>query len=190
MSDNYSTTTLILAGGKGSRLGHQDKGLLSLNGEPLISYSVARADGECIAAINRNAQRYAQYVDRYLLDSDPYAGPMTAIWYAAKQIHSDYIVVLPCDAPLLPTDITPRLLQPLSSQHCRASFASHNGNGHYCCMAANTKALQAISTAPRSMRALLQSLDAQAVEFSGAPEQFLNINTADDLRTAATLLST
>lgn len=190
MSDNYSTSTLILAGGKGSRLNGQDKGLITLKNKSLISYSIAVAptNSRILASINRNIEQYSALTDECISDSDPYAGPMIAIWQAARHVTTPYLLVLPCDTPLLPHDIGERLLAPLIAGDHTASYASHNGRGHYCCMAATLQTLAGITKAPRSMRNLLDQLNAHAVEFTCEDHLFLNVNTEQDLTLAAQYL--
>lgn len=108
-------SVLILAGGRGQRMGGQDKGLLEWQGRPLVSYAVdlARPLGDdLIISCNRNQERYAAYADRLVQDDSPdFPGPLTGIRAGLAVARHSHLLVLPCDAPLLDAPLVERLLR-------------------------------------------------------------------------------
>ena len=93
-------TLIILAGGKGSRMGGADKGLLELDGKPLVTHLMAhvlpRPDRIVISA-NRNQATYRQWADQVIEDQRPdFPGPMAGL-EAALSVSSGLCVCLPCD---------------------------------------------------------------------------------------------
>lgn len=94
---------LLLAGGRGQRMGGQDKGWLSWQGHALIEHMhqvVRPLTDELIISCNRNQQRYQALADRLVTDPvEGYPGPLIGIIAALKAVRHPYLLVLPCDAP-------------------------------------------------------------------------------------------
>jgi molybdopterin-guanine dinucleotide biosynthesis protein A len=108
-------TGLVLAGGRGERMGGVDKGLQQYLGAPLIDHAVMRlapqVHGVLISA-NRNIEFYATRAARVLVDSsDNYAGPLAGILAGLRAAPTPWLAVVPCDAPRLPLDLVARLAQ-------------------------------------------------------------------------------
>ncbi|RAU44354.1 MULTISPECIES: molybdenum cofactor guanylyltransferase MobA [unclassified Pseudomonas] len=96
---------LLLAGGQGQRMGGRDKGLIEWQGEPLI-YPLHRLTrpltDDLIISCNRNRQRYAPLADRLVHDDEPdFPGPYAGIRAGLAVARHDYLLVMPCDTPLL-----------------------------------------------------------------------------------------
>ncbi|MQT44675.1 NTP transferase domain-containing protein, partial [Pseudomonas sp. FSL R10-0765] len=79
----FQSSILLLAGGRGQRMGGQDKGLVPWRGQPLIAYvqQAARAlTDDLIISCNRNHDRYAAYADQLVSDgNDDFDGPLAGI---------------------------------------------------------------------------------------------------------------
>ena len=107
---------LILAGGRGQRMGGVDKGLQPWRGAPLVAHARARLApqvGELLISANRNAGAYAAHGAQVLSDADDsFAGPLAGILAglrAAQALGAPWLAVVPCDAPQLPADLVARL---------------------------------------------------------------------------------
>ncbi|GAB3389089.1 molybdenum cofactor guanylyltransferase [Azotobacter armeniacus] len=98
-------SVLVLAGGRGQRMGGRDKGLLEWRGKPLIAHLHALArplTDDLIVSCNRNTERYAAYADRLVHDdSQDFPGPLAGIRAGLAAARHAWLLVLPCDAPLL-----------------------------------------------------------------------------------------
>lgn len=96
---------LLLAGGRGQRMGGRDKGLLDWHGRPLIAWvqKVARPmTDDLLISCNRNHELYAPLADRLLSDHEPgFPGPLAGIRTGLHSAHHRWLMVLPCDAPLI-----------------------------------------------------------------------------------------
>lgn len=96
---------LLLAGGRGQRMGGQDKGLIEWRGQPLIAHLhrvVRPLTDDLIISCNRNADRYATYADRLVSDDEAdFPGPLAGILAGLSVTRHDWLLVLPCDAPLV-----------------------------------------------------------------------------------------
>ncbi|TCD24215.1 molybdenum cofactor guanylyltransferase MobA [Pseudomonas sp. IC_126] len=96
---------LLLAGGRGQRMGGRDKGLVEWHGEPLIAWPhrIVRAlTDDLLVSCNRNHQRYAAFADRVVSDDEPdFPGPLAGIRAGLAAARYRWLLVVPCDAPLI-----------------------------------------------------------------------------------------
>jgi molybdopterin-guanine dinucleotide biosynthesis protein A len=110
-------TGLVLAGGRGQRMGGVDKGLQPWRGRPLVDHALARLAPqvrEVMISANRNAADYATRAARVLADdSDDFPGPLAGILAGLRAASTPWLAVVPCDSPQLPTDLFARLAQGL-----------------------------------------------------------------------------
>ncbi len=105
---------IILAGGRGKRVGGVDKGLLEYKDKPLIEHVIniiAPQVDEIVISANRNAVRYRHYAEKVISDeSDNFLGPLAGIDAALPHCDHDWILVVACDTPFLPDDIIDKFL--------------------------------------------------------------------------------
>ena len=181
-------TGLILAGGRGSRLGGQDKGLLSFRGRPLVEWVLAGLKpqvGTILISANRNLAAYARYGYPVLPDAlADYPGPLAGIREGLQAASTSWLLAVPCDVPHLPPDCAARLLQAASAQHAQAAYARAAGESHDAVLLMQrslTAALEAyLQSGGRSVHGFLARQGALAVDFDD-PQAFANLNTPQDL---------
>lgn len=108
-------SVLLLSGGRGQRMGGQDKGLLDWQGRPLIAWLhdlVRPLSDDLIISCNRNAERYAPFADRLIADEDgDFQGPLAGIRAGLRIARHQHVLILPCDAPQLDRALLEELLQ-------------------------------------------------------------------------------
>jgi len=116
MSINTQTTKfscIILAGGEGRRVGGRDKGLIYYQNKPLVEHVINRVKpqvSQTIISANRNIEKYKKYGIAVVCDSKTeYQGPMAGIAATLPFCNNDWVLVVPCDMPLLATDIVEQL---------------------------------------------------------------------------------
>ena len=120
-------TAVILAGGRGSRMGGVDKGLQNFNGVPLALHTLLRLGpqvGDVIINANRNIAAYESFGVPVWPDSTglgEYAGPLAGFMTGLQHCETPYLLTVPCDTPLFPADLVPRLAQALAAED--ADFA-------------------------------------------------------------------
>jgi len=107
-------TAVILAGGRASRMGGEDKGLILFQGKPMIAHVIAvlsaRIDDILINA-NRNLERYQAFGYPVISDANQnYDGPLAGFLAAMRSAKTPEILLLPCDSPLLPIELIDRLV--------------------------------------------------------------------------------
>lgn len=103
---NYEITAVILAGGQSKRMSGQDKGLIQLNKKPLIQ-SVIEVLADEVASILINANRNQKYYQKFTklpVISDAttdFLGPLSGFAAAMSVAKTPYLLVLPCDCPMI-----------------------------------------------------------------------------------------
>ena len=123
-------TALILAGGRGTRMGGVDKGLQPFNGVPLALHTLRRLQqggGATRIAINanRNLATYESFgVPVWPDDMADYAGPLAGFLSGLAHCETPLLQTVPCDTPLLPLDLLPRLTQALQAHDADIAMAS------------------------------------------------------------------
>jgi len=110
-------TGLVLAGGRGSRMGGVDKGLQNFNGTPLALNAVLRLGmqvGEMMVNANRNLSAYESFGVPVWPDGlADYAGPLAGFLTGLERCETPYLLTVPCDTPLFPLDLAGRLADAL-----------------------------------------------------------------------------
>ncbi|MEE3157117.1 MAG: molybdenum cofactor guanylyltransferase MobA [Pseudomonadota bacterium] len=131
MAHPLNLSTLLLAGGQGSRLGGIDTGLVSFDGEPVaerLSRLLAQHGNEVLISCNRNADKYRQWADRLVHDPQPdYPGPLLGILSAMRVASGSHLLVVPCDMPLLDAPLLQALIA-LASEHPEQAIALQSGD--------------------------------------------------------------
>jgi molybdopterin-guanine dinucleotide biosynthesis protein A len=121
-------TGLVLAGGRGSRMGGVDKGLQLLAGRPLAQHALERLRaqvGPLLVSANRNAESYAALGAPVVADSLPdQPGPLAGMLAALQRCRTPYLAVVPCDAPDFPADLVARLAGALALHDAEIAMAA------------------------------------------------------------------
>ena len=128
MIDKADITGLILAGGRGSRMGGVDKGLQNHHGVPLALHALMRLTpqvGRIMMNANRNLGAYESMGVPVLCDTlADHAGPLAGVLTGLQRCETPYLVTVPCDSPLFPTDLVARLAQALEATHAQIAMAA------------------------------------------------------------------
>lgn len=184
MSRHHNTTGLILAGGAGRRVGGQDKGLLNWQGTPLAAQVASRLRpqvGHLLISCNRNRDYYATLGDATVADTRrDFQGPLAGLEAASSSFTEDFIIIAPCDTPLLPSDLAARLLAALSHSNSDICYAHDGERGQYLCAALRRDILPSLSRfldeGQRAVRHWYAQHRCNAVDFSDRAECFANYN--------------
>lgn len=188
--DNNSDriTAVILAGGMARRMGGIDKGLIELNGRPMIEYIIEalkpQVDSIVINA-NRNLEQYRRYGYPVVEDiMGDYFGPLVGMASGLQACNSERILTVPCDSPFVPPVLANKLNTALQKQQADLSVAN------------DSERMQPVFAMLRRslLPSLLAYLDAGGrkidtwyaehnmvlADFSDWPDTFININTPEE----------
>ncbi len=124
----HDITGLVLAGGQGSRMGGVDKGLQAWHGEPLAQHALRRLQAQ-VGAVMLSANRH---LDTYSAMGAPvwpdrqsgYCGPLAGLLSGLEHCPTPWLLTVPCDAPLFPTDLAQRLAQAAAHSGTLLAMAS------------------------------------------------------------------
>ena len=125
-------TAIILAGGRGSRMGGVDKGLQSFNGTPLALHTLMRLqmqNGGPLAHVMINANRNLAAYEAFGASVWPdvladYAGPLAGFLTGLERCETPYLVTTPCDTPLFPLDLVERLAHAMAADDADIAMVS------------------------------------------------------------------
>jgi molybdopterin-guanine dinucleotide biosynthesis protein A len=124
-------TGLILAGGRGSRMGGVDKGMQNFRGLPLALQTLMRLQvqslplQEVLINANRNLSAYESLGVPVWPDSiDGFAGPLAGFLTGLERCETPLLLTVPCDTPLFPLDLVERLVQAMDTQDADMAMAA------------------------------------------------------------------
>ena len=130
-NDLQAVTGLILAGGRGSRMGGTDKGLQNFHGLPLALQTLMRLQlqsqplQEVLINANRNLAAYESLGVPVWPDSiDGFAGPLAGFLTGLERCETPLLLTVPCDSPLFPLDLLERLLAAMKAQDSDLAMAA------------------------------------------------------------------
>jgi molybdopterin-guanine dinucleotide biosynthesis protein A len=186
-------TGLILAGGRGSRMGGADKGLQNHLGMPLAMHALMRLSpqvGHMMINANRNLGAYESFGVPVWPDAlADYPGPLAGFLAGLEHCETPYLVTVPCDTPNFPEDLVTRLAQALAVNDAEIAMASTTGPGGaqvqpvFCLM--KSTLLESLVRFTQSGQRKIDRWTAEhrCVEVPFDDEAaFFNANTADELR--------
>ncbi len=199
-------TALLLAGGRGSRMGGVDKGLQAFNGLPLALHALQRLApqvGALMINANRNGPDYAQLGKPFNASVWPddladYAGPLAGFLVGLQHCQTPWLVTAPCDTPLLPLDLVARLVEAAARDKADIAMATApetDEAGQTILRKQPVFCLLRKSLLP-SLQAFTQAGGAKIAAWTGQhhtvlvpfdrptdnPRAFFNANTLDELR--------
>ncbi len=193
-----SISTIILAGGRATRMGGIDKGQILFQKKPLIAHVVARLipqTDEILINANRAIEAYKTLGYRVLQDEiADYAGPLAGMQLGLKYASCNYVLTAPCDSPLLPLNLAERLQAALTKNNADIAIVTSHGNSYpvFClCKKSVLPSLNNYLTRDgRKVREWQESLNHVYVDFSDCDDAFTNLNTQEDLNNLETKLKT
>jgi molybdopterin-guanine dinucleotide biosynthesis protein A len=192
--DINQITGLVLAGGRGSRMGGVDKGLQTFRNAPMALHVVMRLKpqvGNLMINANQNLGPYEGFgVPVWPDEVGGFAGPLAGLQTGLSHCETAYLVTAPCDSPFLPHDLVERLSSALLEQDADLAVAV-TGEGEtrqphpvFCLAKASLlpHLNQFLQQGGRKFDAWYASLKVAEVHF---PDEaaFRNINTLEELRT-------
>jgi len=181
-------TAVILAGGKGRRMGGQDKGLLDFDGRLMIEILIEALQNQLLDIVinaNRNQSKYQSYGYPVIADDlKDFQGPLAGFASTMAVVKSNYILTLPCDSPMLADNFAERFIE------------THNREQAPVCVAHDGERLQPVyalidtglledlkrflESGERKIDRWYAQYNYAIVDFSAEKAMFENINTPED----------
>ncbi|MDP6728263.1 MAG: molybdenum cofactor guanylyltransferase MobA, partial [Gammaproteobacteria bacterium] len=127
---NNEITAVILAGGKSSRMNGKDKGLMNFRGQELIRYVLRVVQprvSEVLISANRNIELYENFGKVIMDELEDFQGPLAGLSSALKVCFTRYLLVLPCDSPLIDEELIDNLISRMGKTEVDICVA-HDGS--------------------------------------------------------------
>ncbi len=183
-------TGLLLAGGMGRRMGGVDKGLVTISGQAMAAWALARLRpqvGDVLINANRSRDQWQAFGDPVVGDVIAgYAGPLAGIHAGLGQCRRDWMLTVPCDSPCFPMDLASRLAQAAGAAMADLAVARAEGRIQpvFALMRRTVLPSLALFLAGDGRRVdqWFESLAIVEVDFPDAAA-FANINTPEELAT-------
>lgn len=177
-------SVLILAGGRGQRMGGRDKGLVQWRGEPLVAHvhrAVRPLTDDLVISCNRNHEAYGVYADQRVSDAEAdFPGPLAGVIAGLGVAQHDWLVVLACDAPRVDRALVEGLLE-LAVSADSAAMVHQGGYWQpmFCVLPCRLLPTlqQAWQAGERSLQKALLREPVQALQCSADDERLSNFNS-------------
>ena len=181
-------TGVVLAGGRGARMGGVDKGLVEVAGRPMVEYVLAALGPQAATVAvnaNRSTDRYARYGHPVVPDRlDGFQGPLAGIASALESAATEFVLVVPCDSPLVDPSLGPRLHAALAVRGADVAVAHDGERLHPVFVLMRRTVLSGLhdflARGERRIDRWFAEERTEVVDFSDLPDLFLNVNREED----------
>lgn len=187
---HHDITVVIIAGGRGSRLNHQDKGLISYKDHPIIEHilnQLKEKTQRIIINANRNIDRYERYgYPVFSDDLQDHQGPLAGLSSAMQHASTSHVITLPCDAPWFPDDYISRMVNTLNLLQSPLTVA-HDGirlQPLYALLPTHLKSEldSYLARGERRTSGWYENYAFHITDFADQANDFQNINTPEQLK--------
>lgn len=180
---------VILAGGLARRMGGIEKALVEFQGETLLSQVIKRIQPQVkVLYLNANKkfEQYQEFNLPILIDEmKGFLGPLAGILTALNEIETDYLLVVPCDAPFVALNLAEKLFKEMKQQNAVGAVV-HDGERLQPTFLLLHKQLRNdlesyLNEGQRSIEKWLERHCISKVDFSLQAFDFINFNTLAEL---------
>lgn len=183
-----SITGLILAGGRSSRMGGNDKALIKFKEKRLIDHVFERLApqvGGVVINVNQNHEQYKSFGVRVVSDAiGTYAGPLAGLHAGLSVSRRPYLMSVPCDSPFFPEDMVERMFDALQNSAAQIAVVMTGDQPHPVFALARRSVLEHLTEflkgGGRKIDEWYDTLKVVHVEFEDEA-RFGNINTPEEL---------
>lgn len=180
---------VILAGGRATRMGGQDKGLIPIDDQAMIVRicdALRPQVNNLLINANRNQTRYAELTHCPVIGDHigHFAGPLAGMAAALNYINLPYLVAVPCDSPFVAPDLVYRLFTSLQAEQAEIAMAMLEGKPQPVFVLLSRHLLSSLTEFLESGGHKIVNWYYQhrvvGVDFSDRAQMFENINTPQE----------
>lgn len=188
MNAKSQVTGVVLAGGKASRMGGKDKGLMLLDGKPLwqhVSDRLYPQVSSVVISANRNLNTYQESGLPVISDTlSDFPGPLAGMLSVMQQLLDEWFLFCPCDTPFIPVDLFARL--DIDRFQAPVVWVNDGDRDHPAVALAHRSLASKISDylirGDRRVMVFMREVGGHSIDFSDIKSAFRNINTLEDLQ--------
>ncbi len=191
-------SAIILAGGRGKRMGYREKSMMVINGKPLITYvikSLKKVVDEVIISVRDKAQ--GELLDTilpgytYAYDEFENKGPLSGMLSGLTLCRNDFCFIAACDMPFINENVVKMLFR-MSKAHDAAIPRWKDGfleplHSVYRCETMIKETIKAINSRESIILAPIFRMNVNYIDIENIrkidPElrTLININTPEDM---------
>jgi molybdopterin-guanine dinucleotide biosynthesis protein A len=193
-----ASSALILAGGRGKRMGYKEKSMMVIHGQPLITYVIKSLDkvvDEIIISVRDRAQGelLTSMLPGYTFACDEFEnkGPLAGILSGLTLCENEFCFIAACDMPFINEDVVKMLFR-MSEAHDAAIVRRENGcleplHSVYRCEIMIRETRKAIKSGETIILAPILKLNANYIDIENIRKidqdlrTLININTPEDM---------
>ncbi|MHC9510591.1 molybdenum cofactor guanylyltransferase MobA [Kangiella sp. M94] len=198
MTNNHTQkvrlNVLLLAGGKSSRMGGEDKALIDYHGKPMIEHLIEELPmsdvNQLVISCNRNFDQYRKYSEHLVSDKsyeaiEPFAGPLLGILSALDTYQAETWLILPCDTPQINQAMLQELLANYQNSSALISCLSIGENLQplHCLLSSQLKdsLFGYLKNGNRRAQQWVKLQNPSRIDCSDQADKLANINSPSDL---------
>jgi len=179
-------TGVVLAGGRATRMGGKNKGLMTLNGKALwkhVAERLAAQVAHVAVSANRDLEAYRASGYPVITDTLPdFPGPLAGMLSVMQQLNSEWYLFCPCDTPHIPADLAQRLW---NAKGARPAVWANDGERDHPAIVLMHHSLKApladyLARGERRVMVFLREVNGCSVAFANK-DDFANVNTLAEL---------
>lgn len=183
-------TALLLAGGRATRMGGRDKGLIALADQPMAQHACRRLEQQCAQVLinaNRHIEDYQALGYSVVQDEDctAFAGPLAGMLAGLRTADTTWLLTCPCDSPLIAADYAERMLAATHRSGATIAVARSHGRMQPVFALLQVALMPDLAATVAQGERKIDRWYAQhpviEVDFHDRETMFLNANTPDDL---------
>ncbi len=183
-------TGVILAGGRATRMGGEDKGLVRFRDNFLINHVISKLRPQVTTLLlnaNRNQHRYQQLTDLTIISDqiDNYPGPLAGIATGLYHATTEHVVFVPCDSPLIPENLVEKLYHAMQQHNALISTVIIAGRMQPVFVMLQRRLLadllEFLNSGQRKVEMWYRQHPLATVDFSAQADLFVNLNSHMEL---------
>lgn len=183
----FPVSAVILAGGRATRMGGDDKGWVPLAGKPLVEHVLTRLRpqvDEVLINANRSEDRYRQLAPVIRDEHTDFQGPLAGMLAGLTAARHDWVLFVPCDGPALPRDLMARFRAAMTPD--TDLVVAHDGEHLQPVVALLHRSLlpdlqRALTEGERKTGTWFSRHRMAVVSFADRPDTFINLNSPAEL---------
>ena len=190
MAHRPAITAIVLCGGRATRLGGVDKPLMAVGDKALLGHVIECVRPQVDALLLSCAKATAAYEafgHPVVEDRDAGQGPLGGFVSALPQVRTPWVLTTPADTPFLPDNLVASLAK--ACRRTGAAVVTAGGHRQNLAMLLDAEHAQSLAAfyddGGRAIHRWLVASATTEVDFPA--DQFLNVNTAEDLSRARDL---
>jgi molybdopterin-guanine dinucleotide biosynthesis protein A len=182
---NQPVSCIILSGGKGKRFNRKDKGLVMFNNKSFIEHIIERINpqvDDVVISANRHVDKYKSFAKKVVEDiTNDFQGPLAGVAACIPECKHEWILVIPCDIPLLPDDLVGKLIAKNNNKLIVAKANEQRQLVFLMHASLKENLDEFLHQGHHKAMSWIELQNPTVVMFEGEAGAFLNINTPEEL---------